>query len=125
MLSFSNQTDLSFLNGRELDGICFERGQVHFQFQAPLSNLKGTGIRVCSKVIHHAKHGVVEWDCSRSLTGSCSLLLLLRKTVIRAAGIPDGSLKLEFSNGEVVTISGGNQKGESYVIWDGDTIIVV
>jgi hypothetical protein len=116
--------DPSFLIGRDLDGICFERNQLHFQFHAPLSNLKGTGICVQSKVIHHAKHGVVEWDCGEQLTGSCSLLLLLRMTVVRV-GWPDGSLKLEFSNEETVTILYSNAKAESYRIWDGDTVIVV
>ncbi len=121
----SNHTDLSFLNGRDLDSICFERNQLHLQFNAPLSNLKGTGICVHFKVIHHAKHDVIEWDCNRPLNDSCSLLLLLRKTVIRAAGMPDGSLKLEFSNGEIVTIPVGNQKEESYRIWDGDRVFEV
>jgi hypothetical protein len=125
MHGLPNHTDLSFLNGRDLDGICFERGQLHFRFHAPLSNLKGTGICVRSKVIHHAKHGVVEWDCSRPLIGSCRLLLLLRTTIICAVGMLDGRLKLELSNGEVVTVPVGNQKKESYRIWDGETIIVV
>jgi hypothetical protein len=125
MHGLPHDTDLSFLIGRDLDGICFERGQIHFQFHAPLSNLKGTGICVRSQVVHHAKHGVVEWDCSRPLMDSCSLLLLLRTTVVRAAGMPDGSLKLEFSNEEVATILLGNQKEESYRIWDGDITIVV
>lgn len=116
--------DPSFLIGRDLDGICFERNQLHFQFHAPLSNLKGTGICVRSTVIHHAKHDVVEWDCSKPLIGSCSLLLLLRTTVV-CVGWPDGNLKLEFSNKEIVTILYSNAKTESYRIWDGDTIIVV
>ena len=124
MHGLPHDTDLSFLIGRDLDGICFERGQLHFQFHAPLSNLKGTGICVRTKVIHHAKHGVVEWDCSRPLIGSCSLLLLLRTTVVRV-GWPDGSLKLEFSNQEIVTIVYSYAKTDSYRIWDGDTIIVV
>jgi hypothetical protein len=124
MHGLPHHPDLSFLIGRDLDGICFERGKLHFQFHAPLSNLKGTGICVQSKVIHHAKHGVVEWDCSKPLIGSCSLLLLLRTTVV-GVGWPDGNVKLEFSNEEIVTILYSNEKTESYRIWDGDTIIVV
>jgi hypothetical protein len=38
MHGLPNHTDLSFLNGRDLDAICFERGQLHFRFHAPLSN---------------------------------------------------------------------------------------
>lgn len=124
MHGLPHHPDLSFLIGRDLDGICFERGKLHFQFHAPLSNLKGTGICVSSKVIHHAKYGVIEWDCSRPLISSCSLLLLLRAIVVRV-GMPDGNLKLEFSNEETITILYNNSKTESYRIWDGDAIIVV
>lgn len=124
MHGLRHHPDLSFLIGRDLDSICFERNQLLFQFHAPLSNLKGTGICVRSKVLHHAKQGVVEWDCSKPLIGSCSLLLLLRTTVVRV-GWPDGSLKMELSNEETVTILYSNAKAESYRIWDGDTVIVV
>ncbi len=124
MHGLPHHPDPSFLIGRDLDGICFERGKLHFQFHAPLSNLKGTGICVQSKVIHHAKHGVIEWDCSKPLLGSCSLLLLLRTTIVHVEW-PGGNLKLEFSNEEIVTVLYSNANTESYRIWDEDTIIVV
>lgn len=125
MYGLPQDTDLSFLIRRDLDCICIERGQLHLQFTAPLSNLKGTGICVRSRVIHHAQHGKVEWDCSKPLTGSCSLLLLLRVTVICVSETADGSLNLKFSNGGIVTILDSNFDTESYRIWDENSVIVV
>ncbi len=125
MHGLTQDTDLSFLIGRELDCIGFERGQLHFLFHSPLPNEKGTGISVRSRVIHHAKHGMTEWDCSEPLATSCSLLLLLRTAVVCATGMPDGGLKLEFSNKELAIIVDGNANAESYRIWDEDRLIVV
>ena len=125
MHGLPHDTDLSFLAGRYLDGVCFEQGRLSLFFEASLLNKKGTDIYVQSKVIHHSKNGVIEWDCTKTLADSCSLLMLFRITILRGAGMPDGTLKLEFSNEEVVTIPVGNQKEESYRICDGDTIIVV
>lgn len=124
MHGLPQDADLSFLIGRDLDSIGFERGQLHFLFHAPLSNKKGTGISVRSRVIHYAKHAMTEWNCNEPLSTSCSLLLLLRSAVVCAAVMPDGGLKLEFSNKELVTIVDGNANTESYRIWDGDTLIV-
>ncbi len=126
MPSLPYNTDLSSLSGRDLDQICFEQGSISLHFHAQMSNPKGTGISVRSKVIHHTKNNVTEWDCSKPFAAHCSLLMLLRATLSRVTGMPNRSLKLEFVNDEIVTIlSSDDHEEESYRIWDGDTLIVV
>lgn len=117
--------DLSFLTGRYVDGVCFERGRLSLFLEASVQNEKGIEIYVQSKVTHHSKRGVIEWDCTQPMAAACSLLLLFKVTILRGVGLPDGSLKLEFSNEETVTIRDSTAKTESYRIWDGDTAIVV
>lgn len=125
MDSLPHRTDISFLSGKDLDQVCFEQGSLSLQFYAPMSNRKGTGICVQSKIVHRSNKSVFEWDCAKTLGSFCSLLMLLRSTVTRAVGRPDGALELEFSNGDLVTIPGGIHKKESYRVWDGETVIVV
>ncbi len=121
----SHRHDLSFLIGRDLDCICIEQGQLQLLFHAPVSNLRGVGIAIRSKMIHQAKSGTTEWDCDKPLPASCSLLMLLRAPLARVAGMPNGALKLEFTNDETITILASDRNGESYRIWDGNNVIVV
>ena len=124
MKGSSHKHDLSFLIGRDLDCICIEHGQLQLLFHAPVSNLRGVGIAVQSRVIHQGKSGTMEWDCNKPVTAFCSLLMLLRAPLARVTGLPDGTLKLQFANDESVTILTSARNEHSYQVWDGDAVTV-
>jgi hypothetical protein len=54
------------------------------------------------------------------------VLLLIGASIVRVKGDPDGTLELEFSNGDSVTFYDETTMYEAYHIWHGnDPLIVV
>ncbi len=101
---------LDFLSGRELELLCFGPYTVALHFEE--------GIQI--QVEGSFEHIIAEQDAkpvlsSFPLSGS-RLMRLLTKRVTRISTRPDGTLMLDFENGDALVIEGNVGPYESYNI---------
>ena len=60
------------------------------------------------------------------LSSSCSVMLLIGAPIVSVKGDPDGTLEIEFNNGDSLTFYDETTMYEAYHIWHGsDPLIVV
>jgi hypothetical protein len=76
--------------------------------------------------VEHTSKGIVkEWDGDENMPlSAASLLGLLGSSVVSVQGVPDGTLTLEFSNGDFVRVF-DHEGYEAYQIFDGNQTIYV
>lgn len=120
--------DLTFLLGLELVKVCVSPAQVRFHLCQPGSTNSDTGISAEMGYTHRHSGQEDEWrpEAHMPLSSSCSVLLLIGESVVKVKGDPDGTLGLEFSNGDSLTFYDETTMYEAYQIWHGtDPLIVV
>lgn len=110
--------DLSFLLGRELLLVEIAKGTVAFSFDEDVK------IMVEGEFQHHFDKGYRRWRPGEIQTAAQTLNLL--GSIVRdAVGKADGTLEIEFSNGERLVILDSSKEYESYqIIHRGPMIIV-
>ena len=119
MHQLSEKTDLSFLKEKQLEMLCFAAYSLYLHF--------GKGVIITIEgVFEH----VVSGDKKRAKQysfpiGASGLMRLLAEHVRNFKLGPDASLRLEFSNGDVLTIRGEDGPYESYQIQHNGAQIVV
>ncbi len=108
-------------------GMCLS-GTVQFHFCHPGNITSDTGISVEMSYSHRHGNEEYEWkpDLHMPLSGSCSVLLLIGASIVDFHGDPDGTLSLQFTNGDSLTFFDETTMYEAYHIWHGnDPLIVV
>jgi hypothetical protein len=100
--------DLSFFVGRELNQVGVGSYNIQFNFDGPVLSpgvQSLLSLSVQSRVEHSSKEIVKEWEGDENMPlAAASLLGLLGSSVVSVQGDPDGTLTLEFSNGDVVRV---------------------
>jgi len=110
MYGLKPDVDLSFFIGKDLVQLAVGPGDVQFNFSGPMpSDLSVApslvSLFVQSRIEHSSKEVITEWgeDENKPLAAA-SLLGLIGSSVVAVQGDPDGTLTLEFSNGDVVRV---------------------
>jgi len=100
--------DLSFFVGRELNQVAVGAYNIQLNFDGPVLSpgvQSLLSLSVQSRVEHNAKEIVEEWEGDESMPlAAASLLGLIGLSVVSVQGDQDGTLTLEFSNGDVVRV---------------------
>jgi hypothetical protein len=108
MYGLKPDVDLSFFVGRELNQVAVGLANVQFNFDGPVLSAgvqSLLSLSVQSQVEHSSKGIVKEWDGGENMPlSAASLLGLIGSSVVAVQGDPDGTLTLEFSNGDVVRV---------------------
>ena len=128
MYGLSPNIDLTFLRGLELLKVCVSPVQVQFHFCQPGTTTSDTGISVEISYTHRHNDQEDEWapETFMPLSSSCSVLLLIGTSIVSIKGDPDGTVEIEFSNGDSVTFYDETTMYEAYHIWHGtDPLIIV
>jgi hypothetical protein len=102
--------------------------QVQFHLCQPGTTTSDTGISVEISYTHRHNDEEDEWSPATfmPLSSSCSVLLLIGASIVSVKGDPDGTLEIEFSNGDSLTFYDETTMYEAYHIWHGsDPLIVV
>ncbi len=128
MYGLSPDIDLTFLRGMELAKVCVSPVQVQFHFRQLGTTNSDTGISAEIGYTHRHNGEEDEWSFERHMpiSASCSVLLLIGAFVVGVKGESDGTLEIEFSNGDSLTFLDETTMYEAYHIWHGnDPLIVV
>ena len=108
MYGLKPDVDLSFFVGRELNAVTVGPADVQFNFDGPVLSpgvQSLLSLAVQNQIEHSSKGVVNEWDGDENMPlSAASLLGLLGSSVVSVQGDPDGTLTLEFSNGDSVTV---------------------
>lgn len=108
MYGLKPDVDLSFFVGRELNQVAVGSYNIQFNFDGPVLSSGAQSLlslSVQSRVEHSSKGVVKEWEGDENMPlAAASLLGLIGSSVVSVQGDPDGTLTLEFSNGDVVRI---------------------
>ncbi|THJ23547.1 MAG: hypothetical protein CAF45_007670 [Nitrospira sp. CG24E] len=123
MYGLKPDVDLSFFVGRELTSVEVAPFNVQLNFDGPVLSpgvQSLVSLSVQNQIEHSSKGVVNEWDGDENMPlSAASLLGLLGSSVVSVQGDPDGTLTLEFSNGDVVMVF--DREGyEAYQIHNGD-----
>lgn len=118
MYGLSRDLNLAFFGEQTLLQVCFGANDVIFNFDGEVS------ITVTSAVGWKSQSGD-EGRSSDFATAAMPLLALIDQRVSRATGDDAGTLHLHFENGAVLSIYDDSTEFESYVIRNGDQIIVI
>ena len=126
MYGLSPDIDLTFLRGMELIKVCVSPVQAQFHLSRPGTTTSDTGISVEISYTHRHNDREDEWSFDMPLSSSCSVLLLIEASIVNIKGDPDGTLEIEFSNGDSLIFYDETEMYEAYHIWHGsDPLIVV
>ena len=109
---------ISFIQGRELIQVAVGRYQVQFNFD---QNVRISAER---KYEYQSKGEIAEWEPAGT-NGAAPVLRLLGAKVTRARGTKEGTLTLEFDNGDALVFYDTSDRYESYTITRPGTTIVV
>jgi hypothetical protein len=110
MYGLKPDVDLSFFIGRELTQLSVAPYNVQFHFDGPmpssLSDVQSLVSLTVQSLVEHSSKGIVkEWDGDENVPlSAASLLGLVGLSVVSVQGDPDGTLTLEFSNGDFVRV---------------------
>ena len=108
MYGLKADVDLSFFMGTDLVQLAVGPGDVQFNFSGPVLSLgvqSVVSVAVQSRIEHSSKGIVQEWGGDEHMPlSAASLLGLIGSSVVSVRGDPDGTLTLEFSNGDVVRV---------------------
>ena len=118
MYGLPKNTDLSFLLGKELQSVSIARHSLVINFD------DDERITITSECTYQPNKGdTVQFE---NYPASASLICkLLGSSIVGARGAEDGSLALEFSNGDTFRIHDDSIQYESYQIKFGSRLIVV
>jgi hypothetical protein len=118
MNGLPNNINLDFFHGQTLLQICVGANEMIWNFDGYVSIIV-TSSFACTPV-GGARHG---YDDFRSAVGDVAYLV--HEIVKSAKGTPDGTLTLEFGDGSRIELYDDSKQFESYVIRNGDEVIVV
>ena len=118
MYGLKEETDVSFLKGRELIQVAVGCYQIIFAFD------EETTISVESGYELHANEGTTVWTPGKVHTAA-SALDLLGRTITEVRGEVSGTLTITFSGGDLLVISDSSKHYESYQITKPGCTIVV
>ena len=128
MYGLKPDVDLSFFVGRDLTQVAVGSSDIQFHFAGPVLSpgvQSLVSLSVQNQIEHSSKGVVTEWDGDENMPlSAASLLGLLGSSVVSVQGDPDGTLTLEFSNGDVVTVF-DCEGYEAYQIYNGDQTIYI
>jgi hypothetical protein len=118
MYGLPSNTDLSFLVGKTLQQVCIGLHEIILNFDDPLS------ITIMSPIactLAGAKYQKYE-----DYRNAASVVVtFLQDVVASAKGDQDGTLTLEFGGGGRLDVYDDSKQYESYIIKNGDKLIVV
>jgi len=120
MYGLKKDIDLSFLKGRELIQVAIGLYHMSFRFDEDVA------ISIEGQFSYFDGHKESIWNREAGATQIAGqTVALLGKTIEDFEGQEDGTLRLKFSNGHVVTILDNSKEYESYDITrPGETIVV-
>ena len=118
MYGLSENTDLSFLRGKQLLQVCIGYNEVIMNFDRDLSITAQTDIG-------HKSAKLPGTIYKTSIAVTPVLVGFLHESVANVSVAPPGTLVLEFSNGETLEIHDTSSQYESYTInYEGKIIVV-
>jgi hypothetical protein len=118
MYGLSKDVDLAFLKGKELHQVCTGANEVILHFDDYIA------ITIMSECDYKSKIGEIV-RIERYPTSSSLICQLLGSSITEAQGKDDGTLVLEFANGDALTLYDDSKEYESYQIKHGEQLIVV
>ena len=118
MNGLPNNIDLDFFHGQKLLQICVGANEMIWNVDGYVS-ITATCAFACTPV-GGSRHG---YDDFRSAVGGVAYLV--QEIVKSAKGTPDGTLTLECGDGTRLELYDDTKQFESYVIRNGDEVIVV
>ncbi len=118
MYGLPSSVDLSFLQGTTLLQLCIGENEVVFRLDPDVDIMVATEVRITLLTQIHVTSDSAS-DAGRSV------MHLIGKSVHRALGTRDGTLKLDWDNGESLEIFDTSPFYESYTIHHPGGIIVV
>ncbi len=128
MYGLPENIDLSFIVGRELNGLSVEIANIQFDFDGPVLSpgvQSLLSLSVQSRIEHNLNGVVNEWDADENNPPSAaSLSGLVGQPVSAVQGDTDGTLTLTFTRGDDVTVF-DNEGYEGYQICYEDQRIYV
>ena len=110
--------DLSFMERKSLEQICFGTYQLQLNFSESVS------LNLESRLVLTTAENEV-FDLRQPYTQADPLLNLLGSEVISAWAEANGDLSVEFSNNDTLKIMNDNAEFESYQIMNGSSSIIV
>jgi cytoskeletal protein RodZ len=119
MYGLPDSFDASVLVARILEQICFTENQVTLQFDGAVD------ITVESALMHGDRRNESSHQVIRVPVQESNLMRLLGSSVVASSSNNEGTLKLIFSNGDVLQILDDSEDYESYQLRIGETVIVV
>jgi len=119
MHGLSKEVNLTFLKAKQLELICFAAYSIYLHFDDKI-------IITIEGAFQHSIQGnkTQSLKCTFPLVGS-NLMRLLTQKVKEVRNQSDGTLELDFSNGDVLIIYGDNGPYEAYHIKHGEHVITV
>lgn len=119
MYGLPENFDASFFVGRTLEMICFNANQIYLHFDDEIT------ITIEGSFSHqHARSSVNPRVVSVPAEQS-DLMRLLEHKVVSVSADPDGTLTLDFDDGQIFTCYDQTPSYESYQIKHGDEVIIV
>lgn len=118
MYGLSDMTDLSFFHGKALVQVCLGCNESILWFDDNLSV-------VITTEVGHKSADVLMAIYYTAIPSASLLASLLHFTVTKASVKAPSTRILAFSNGETLEIDDSNPQFESYIIRNGDSIIIV
>jgi hypothetical protein len=119
MYGFPRDIDLSFFCGKELIQVSVGIYDVQLHFHESVS------LSIQNRIEHTSKGIITVWEQEETPPISASsLLTLLGSCVVSAHGVSDGTLTLQFANGDIVKVFDA-EGYESYQINNNGELIIV
>ena len=118
MFGLSPDTDLNFFVGRTLIQICIGENDLILNFSENVSISMMSSIRLTTPKL--ANNIFEDFKIASS-----AIVKLLGQSIKHAAGTSEGTLTLEFNDGDCLTIFDDSKQYESYTIRHNDQLIVV
>jgi hypothetical protein len=118
MYGLPQDIDLSFFSGKELIQVAIGLFNVQLHFEGSVS------VSVEHRIEHTSEESTLFWEQEVTPPVSTSSLLnLIGSNVTLASAVPDGTLTLQFSNGDTVRVF--DQEDEAYTVHNGNQTFIV
>ncbi len=118
MYGLPQDTDLTFLKGKQLLQVCIGYNEVILHFDGNVTITAQTEIG-------HNSGRELSAIYKTAIPAAPALVRFLHESVLNASVVSPGTLKLDFSNGEGLEIYDTSSQYESYQInYEGRTIVV-
>lgn len=116
---FSADADFGFLRGLTVEQICLGQYQTQIHFN------NGTSMSMEGRYVHQMPSGNRQVDQPPSSCGPNELFRLLGAAVISATVISPDTLRVHFSNGDILLLMDKTDLYESFQFRTGDLLIIV